>query len=366
MRRIAAITLASLLASVALSTSALAESDHGDYRDDFKNTSYAGDDGSLDWGGPWIEVGESDGPDTGAVYVMDDALCAGNKCLHIHSSGLLNQVGARRHANTSVFEEATLSYYLDAEVVLDATLRVEVSENGNSNWDTIDTVTILALGDYSGERFLSLEGYLVEAFGVRFVVSGLLGGEVYIDNVVIEGDFVATTTTTSEPATTTTTTTMPPTTTTTTKPPTTTTTRPTTTTTRPATTTSEDDSPQPTESPASTTTTVGGDTDDGLTVPVGATPPSGGSGLRFPDMGVQADFGNRVSVDGGLRTPEVLALTVDYRMAAETIAANWVWLVILLLVITSAIVAGLDRKGHLPGFGRRTGTTGLEGLAETV
>jgi hypothetical protein len=343
MRRtaLAGLVLATL---TALAPAALAESDHGEYRDDFKNPTYSGNDGSLTWDGPWAEIGEDppDGPDIGWVHVMDDSHCSGNKCLHIYSTGInFNPLGAVRYADTSVFEEATLSYYLDGEVLLNVTVRTQVTTNG-SGWQTIDTNTILALGDSSGERTISIDDQLSEGFGVRFVVSGVLDGEVYIDNVEIEGDLVVepTTTTTTEP---TTTTTEP--TTTTTEP--TTTTKPTTPDTRPSTTS--------TTAPNTTTTTTRPDSGvspppDGLTTsttlagsPTQSEDPIAGSGLRVGESGVQADFGSDM-FGGDLMTPEVLGLSIDYRTAVEVIGAHWVWLLVLILVITGALVGGIDRK----------------------
>jgi hypothetical protein len=329
MRRtlVASLVLAAL---IAFAPAALAESGHGEYRDEFKNPTYSGNDGSLTWDGPWAEIGEDDGPDTGWVHVMDEPpLCAGNKCLHIYSTGInLNSLGAVRYADTSVFEQASLSYYLDGEVLLNATVSTQVTTNG-SGWQTIDTNTILALGDSSGERTVSIDDHLSAGFGVRFVVSGVLDGEVYIDNVEIEGDLVVdppTTTTTTEPSTTTT---GPATTTN----PTTPETRPSTTSTiAPSTTTTRLDTGvlAPPDGPTTSTTLAG-------------SPALAGSGLRVGESGVQADFGSDM-FGGDLMAPEVLGLSIDYRTAVEVIGAHWVWLLVLMLVITGALVGGVDRK----------------------
>ncbi|MEX0864106.1 MAG: hypothetical protein WD269_04435 [Acidimicrobiia bacterium] len=334
MRRtaVAGLVLATL---IAFAPAALAESDHGEYRDDFKSTTYSGNDGSLTWGGPWAEIGEDDGPDIGWVHVMDDPHCSGNKCLHIDSTGVnLDSLGAVRYADTSVFEQATLSYYLDGEVLLNVTVSTQVTTDG-SGWQTIDTNTILVLGDSSGERTISIDDFLSEGFGVRFVVSGILNGEVYIDNVEIEGDLVVdpTTTTTSEPSTTTTT--QP-----------TTTTKPTTPDTRPNTTST---------TATSTTTTTTRPGTGGVPPPAGPTtsttlagsPALAGTGLRVGESGVQADFGSDM-FGGHLMAPEVLGLSIDYRTAVEIIGAHWVWLLVLMLVITGALVGGIDRKRGKP------------------
>ena len=44
----------------------------GNFRDEFNAISFAGSDGSLDWAGPWQEVGETGGADAGDIRVMND------------------------------------------------------------------------------------------------------------------------------------------------------------------------------------------------------------------------------------------------------------------------------------------------------
>jgi hypothetical protein len=324
-----------LVAALAVALPAVA-TESGNYRDQFKNPSYSGNDGSLSWSGPWQEVGESDGVNLGSVHITPDSHCAGNQCLHIYSPGLqFSEIGAERYADTSVFEEAELCYYLSSYVLegfelLSTSVEVQLTSDG-WGWMTIETVEIIDLWDDGHERTFQLDPeYLSEDFGIRFVVSGLLGGEVFIDDVEVSGDFEPEPTTTTQP-------------TTTTKPaPTTTKPRPepadrpdpTTTTTAPAT----------TSSTSSTTTTVP------ATVAVPSPPPPGPGagptqgGLRMASLGIQSDHTARPFEDGGLVTPEVLALTVDYGMAVEVIAANWIWTVLLVLIVTAAWVQGFDRR----------------------
>jgi hypothetical protein len=61
-------------------------------------------------------------------------------------------------------------------------------------------------------------------------------------------------------------------------------------------------------------------------------------------MGVQADYGGSTFRNEGMAAPEVLGLTVEYAMAVEVIAANWIWPVVLVLLITMLLVVGLDRN----------------------
>jgi hypothetical protein len=343
-KRIAVLLVTGLALSV--TAPALASSE-GNYRDDFKNPVYTGNDGSLSWNGPWQEIGEGDGPSTGAVHVMSDGRCAGNKCLHIHSGGqVLAEVGAMRFADTSLFTGAELCYELNS-VILDmelgdTNLYVEVTKNGGSNWTTVDTLSVLELFDAEKKRTISIDGYLSEGFGVRFVVNGLLDGEVFVDNVEVWGVLKQETTTTTS----TTSTTTP--TTTTTKPTTTSTTAPD----RPTTTDRSGVVPPVVDTTSTSTTTTidrSGDEDPSGAVASEPAPPSDGEGgLNFSKMGVQTDFGGTPFQNEGMAAPEVLGLTVEYAMAVEVIAANWIWPVVLVLLITVLLVVGLDRRRRLP------------------
>jgi hypothetical protein len=336
-RRLTSCATAALLVVTTLPAIASSE---GNYRDDFKNPSYAGNDGSLDWPGPWSEIGEADGPDSGAVHVMSDSRCSGNKCLHIHSAGaILAEVGAMRFADTSVFSEAELCYELNSVILGmvelgDTNLYVEVTKNGGSTWSTVDTLSVMELFDARKTRTISLEGYLSEGFGLRFVVNGLLDGEVFVDNVEIWGVLEGETTTTTS--------------TTTTTAPTTTTTKPSVTTTAPErpTTTARPQDETTVGDPTPTTTVARTSDDEGEPLPVvgDAGPPSGQSGLHYSKMGVQADYGDGMLGSDMTGGPQVLGLTVEYAMAVEAIAANWVWPVVLVLLISMLLVIGLDRR----------------------
>lgn len=328
------------------------------YKDTFATGGYSGNHGSLLWGSSWYESGESDGPSQGHVHVDPDGYCVSGDCLHIFGQAAeeLSTVGAKRYAVTSIFAEADLCFDLKRVFdeaysgEADAYLYVEVSTDGGSGWNTLAKYSMQTSDSSPLHVSFDLGDYLATGFALRFVVSGPMAGEAFIDNVEVKGLLIGETTTTTTTSTTSTT-----------KATTTTTTRPTpttTTTTRASTTTSVPGGGSATTSAVpdtTTTTTVDRDEDDELAVPASLLPPSGppeGSGLRQTATGVQSNFEG--SMYGEVKTmPESLSgyeVGVNYLMAVEIIEASWAWMALLGAVLAWSIVSVLDRrrKGLLP------------------
>ena len=316
MRRVVAGLSVVTLMILATSAVASVELKSGSYKDDFPDVTYSGSSGSIPWeNSPWREIGERDGPGEGAVHVDKDPYCADYKCLHILGQGeTYSLIGVVRSADLSRFEEVDLCYDVkrlfdeDLKGSADAKLLVQVSADG-SNWTTIDNFGLETTDSSPIHRSKGVSDWISEEFAVRFVVTGTLGAEVFVDNVEIKG--------TLSPA---------PTTTTTIKPSTTTTIKATT-----RTTMHEDTT---TTTPSTTTTVVA------FVVPPAV--PSTVSGIRETDAGVQVNFssGRFGSMDMG--QPEVLdvGLNADYSMAVELIETTWVWMIGLLVRIAGAIATG--------------------------
>ncbi|MGI9609051.1 MAG: hypothetical protein ACR2NL_02030 [Acidimicrobiia bacterium] len=320
------------LASVALAGSGT----FGEYRDEFKDGTFSGSVGSLDWSDdPWLEIGESDGYGAGAVHVDSEGDCVGSNCLHIFSEdGGLNGVGAQRHADTSVFYSFEICYEVRYEGSSEtgADLLIEKSVDGGNQWYELTRFDL-------SEPFTS---HPTHSFGqydsmiVRFTVRGDMIGEVFIDDVEFKGEFKEGGGESS----------------------TTSTTKATTTTTRPTTTSTEARATTTTTVPAEITTTTTAETTTTTVasiVVVGGDDPPGedpirpfGSGIREPDRGIQASFDASLFGETG---PLVLATDhqADFRLVAELIESTWVWLVVLALVLAWAIVSGLERRNQLLG-----------------
>jgi len=370
MRRITAVVLIVGLMGIALSASAHQSEN---YKDKFTSISWGGSDGSLEWSGPWTEIGDDDDEKKGNVRVVSSGNCASGNCLWMAAlTTLLGPIGAQRAADTSDLEDITLRFDLcSTSSLLGSYVEVQVTEG--EGWTTVAEYELSEGID--AQANIDISDFRSEDFGLRFLFNGLLlSSEVYIDNVEIQGSTAESSTTT---------TTAPP----TTIAPTTTTTRPTTTTTTspgasPTTTNPGGSGGTPStidpESGGTTTTLPGGSTTtdpDKSTTPttivgIGAGPGSGGgsdgggpggggsgeggsgggagpdgSGIRAATRGLQADF--QADLYGEVRSLSSLDGTdfrADYNMAVEVIEASWAWIALLGLVIAYAIVSGLDRR----------------------
>ncbi len=340
---------------------AASATESGQYRDDFGHGDYSGNDGSLEFAGPWAEFGDTGGPGGGNVHIGPD-YCSNNDCLHIEGGeGLLNlglvaaSFGVQRAADLSMFTSAELCFDIQVipqEGVTNAELWVQVYDG--TRWVTIKEYDLAQSTNH--HKTLDVTSYLTEAFQVRFKVpnaveSGLLGLDLFyngyttIDRVEIYGEAPAATTTTTSTTSTTSTTLAS---TATTKPGAT-----------PTTTTAATDTSRPddaavttttTERAASgeetTTTTTPGDDTSTTVVAIGAGPPTPppNSGLRDPGTGLLADYSEGMM--GDMAKVEVLGaeLTADFSLAVEAFEGAKVWIAVLTLLIGAVIVSGMDTR----------------------
>jgi len=246
---------------VMIAIPAFADETKETYVDMFSAQSFAGNDGTLDYDGPWIEISESDGPTSGYVRVWDHAYCDGALCLKIGGADdSAAGHGAYRAVDLTGATKARLVFNHGRELLDDdsaGTAIVQVSPNGGDTWITVKTISLDKHDDgLKNKTTININDWVASDTVIRFMITEAESLKAYwiIDNVTVEARFEATptttttsTTTTTLPVTTTTTTTKPPETTTTSKP-----TERSTTTTVPVTTTTT--TSKPTE--RSTTTTV--------------------------------------------------------------------------------------------------------------
>jgi hypothetical protein len=350
-----------------------AATEYEDYRDTFESGGYSGNDGSLEFNGPWAESGDPGGGGAGGglIHVGPDG-CSG-ECLHIEGTGLvLAPYHIERRADLSLFEAAELCYDLEIDPSGLTTTELWVQVRKGSTWYTVKKHDLADETDTS--VMIPISDYLTEGFKVRFYVPNaldeLLGlnlvftGSATVDNVTIRGIVEhEETTTTSTTSTSTTSTTSTSTTSTSAPVKTTTTTAgstPTTTGSRPTTTTtlgegadistpggSAQTTVTTTDAAGVTTTTVGSTSTTvaaGVFAPAAGPPP--GSGLREPAVGLIAD--HRPGSMGSLSTDPVevlgIELDVDFSLAVEVFEAARLWIAILVLLITAALVSGMERR----------------------
>ena len=245
MRRTATI-LATVVVSLSFALPAFAGQPIPEFLDTFAEQSYGGNDGSMDFDGPWIELGETNGPASGFVWVWDHEYCGGGYCLKM--GGTDNDAenhGIYRAIDLTGATWARLSFDDGVQLLDDGsggTAAVQISSDGGGTWKTLDTIDL----DREDGRVSFHKKYTISNFAsrdtvIRFKITDAEDLNAYwiIDDVTVEATFdtppTSTTSTTTPPATSTTTSTTEPATTTTTKPSAISTT--TTSTTEPATTT---------------------------------------------------------------------------------------------------------------------------------
>jgi hypothetical protein len=268
--------VAGLSTLVNIAGSAEAASEDVWYLDMFATQSFAGNDGSHRFAGPWKELGESDGPAAGGrVWVWPHEVCPEGTCLKIGGYQVrIDGAGARRSLDLKEAAEAELSFDLRRllmGVESSARIEVRVSGNGGKTWRTLSSYRFDRNDTGSAHEKFDISGLAGAETVVEFVgVGGKVESYVLIDNVQVVAALRRDTTTTEHHSTTTdgpkrstTTTTEDP--------------RPPTTTAAPTTT-----MPQVTAPPAATTST----TEAPATSPVTPRPPAtgGGSGEALDDV----------------------------------------------------------------------------------
>ena len=238
MRRAALLVGLTLLGTM-IALPAFATTPDSTYLDTFGTQSFGGNDGDRDFSGPWIEMGESNGPTVGYVWVWDHPYCDGAFCLKM--GGIDQEAaghGAYRAVDLTGATWAKFSFKYGFEALDDdseGSAVVQVSPDGGGSWTTLETVDLDS--DDRGledSKSFDITEWATSVTLIRFMITEAENLELYwlIDNVTVQATFEGTSTTTTAPPTTVSTSTKPKATTSTT-----TTTQPRTTTTMPRTTT---------------------------------------------------------------------------------------------------------------------------------
>ena len=157
------------------------------YRDEFnEEEEYDGSDGSLDWSTDWLEINESDGPDSGDERVRDDDDAEFVLQVRDNDGG---GEGAQREADLSGYASARLSfdYRRDGLDNTDDYVKVEVSANGGSSWTELDRFEGPGTDNAYQAASYDISAYIAANTRVRFITSPSHGSgdEVYFDNVEI-------------------------------------------------------------------------------------------------------------------------------------------------------------------------------------
>ena len=210
--------LATVVVSLSFALPALAGEPIPEFLDTFAEQSYGGNDGSMDFNGPWIELGETNGPASGSVWVWDHEYCGGGYCLKMGGtdSGAENH-GAYRAIDLTGASYAKLSFddgvqLLDDES--DGEAIVQISTDGGDTWKTLDTMALdREDGKVSFHKNYTITNFASRDTVIRFMITEAENLNAYwiIDNVIVEATFETpptstTSTSTTEPSASTTTT----------------------------------------------------------------------------------------------------------------------------------------------------------------
>jgi hypothetical protein len=158
----------------------------GTFRDEFSTVSFSNNDGTLNWTGDWLEVGESDGPTANDVRVRDDN---GPYQLWLRDNQNGGE-GVEREADLSGATAATLSFVYRRSSLDNANdyVKLEISSNGSSGpWVELARFQ----GSATDSAYLpfsqDISGYISANTRIRLITSPTMGNLdlVIFDNIEI-------------------------------------------------------------------------------------------------------------------------------------------------------------------------------------
>lgn len=156
-------------------------------QDRFNSDSFSNNDGNENWSNSWTELGESNGPNSGNVWVYNNALEIGGAGFLLATN--ITGSGAQRAADLSSALSASLSVDMWRAGVGSASLALQVSTNG-STWTTINNFAFSSLSTSRNTYSFDISAYTSATTSVRLIASGSVGGLLssgyfYTDNVSI-------------------------------------------------------------------------------------------------------------------------------------------------------------------------------------
>ena len=159
----------------------------GTFRDEFNTfENYSGSDGTLKWSTDWLEINESDGPDSGDERVDDND---SKYHLQIRDNDGGGE-GVQREADLSKYIKSgfTFEYRRDGFDNNSDYVTIEVSSNGGSSWTQLERIGGSGTDSSYIKKGYDISAHTASNTRIRFLTSPNLGSgdEFYIDNVQIE------------------------------------------------------------------------------------------------------------------------------------------------------------------------------------
>ena len=151
-------------------------------RDEFKTFAYTGNDGTHAWSTPWVELGESDGPEIGDVIVTR---FWGGALQGLRLQGAVK--GIQRQVNLSATTAATISFsYRRKGLAADEYVTVEATHDG-STWQELGRLSGPATDAELHDVVYDLSAYRSADAAIRFVTSPTWQAEAkfYLDQVTV-------------------------------------------------------------------------------------------------------------------------------------------------------------------------------------
>ena len=158
------------------------------FRDEFNAVSYAGNDGTRNWSGNWVEFNDNGNPNGGDERVMSDL---GNYRLRVQDNNGGGE-GVYREADLSGFDPAataTLSFDYRRSDLDNSNdyVAIQVSANGGGSWTELARIQGPTNDSSYHSASYDITSYMAANTQIRFISSPTLGNndKVYFDNVQI-------------------------------------------------------------------------------------------------------------------------------------------------------------------------------------
>jgi hypothetical protein len=162
--------------------------------DNFTNSAYNQNDGSVDWSGDWLEFGEADGPSAGIARIRNDNCSSGN-CLRLgvpngNSAQTYSNIGVSREVNLNGASTATLTFnYRTGYNGGTPLVRLWISNDGGITWFVIQSYSFTSTNFTPISQSVDLTPYIASNTQIRFSAEG--AGAVsgfYVDDLQINYD----------------------------------------------------------------------------------------------------------------------------------------------------------------------------------
>jgi subtilisin family serine protease len=162
-------------------------------RDEFDAGSYAGNNGSVNWAGDWVEFGESDGPASGRIRVAPKPNCNDGNCMQMGGYYALNNKGVQRAVNLEGATSAEVSFTYKRRSYDGGGIFFQVSPDGQQ-WVTLEEYSFNHVDPSQLAANFDISPYATAGTQIRFIFGpGEIEGYMYIDDVTItySGDAAA-------------------------------------------------------------------------------------------------------------------------------------------------------------------------------